>query len=393
MLDPTQRIVAYLRLPPGKEEEALPLQNQHIQEFITAHPGTTLLKTFIESGDSHSHRWPVLKEAVNFSLEHHAHLLIAEIKNLTHNDAFSKQIIRFIHEGKHEVHCCDQPFITRDNFEVLVAHATEQKKIHGQLIKAGLSRTNAKSGNPHANEVISKVNKPKIENAVLFALMLQPVIEHYRKHQFSQRKMVAALNEEGFNAPEGGHWVLSQLQKVLDRMNINNAALTLDKKIQDYQALGYDNVTMVDILNKTHIPSPKGTPWTHTQLEKVQERVEQLNNIIQFNELCLELAQLLEGFHIDEVTDAAITTALTEHNLPLPPEPITEVHHNFIARLQTAMLCKNTFWDNPKYAQRSSSQVTETLHTILKQMQLLSQTSEAFLTLSYSVDNQKAYRS
>ena len=36
--------------------------------------------------------------------------------------------------------------------------------------------------------------------------------------------MVKYLNDEGFTAPEGGRWVLSQLQKVLERVKLNELA-------------------------------------------------------------------------------------------------------------------------------------------------------------------------
>ena len=36
--------------------------------------------------------------------------------------------------------------------------------------------TSAKSGNPNAAEVISKVNKPKIDTAIVFAFLLEPII-------------------------------------------------------------------------------------------------------------------------------------------------------------------------------------------------------------------------
>jgi hypothetical protein len=96
-----------------------------------------------------------------------------------------------------------------------------QRKLHGQLIREGLKMTSAKSGNPNAAEVISKVNKPKIDVAIVFADLLQPIIADYKRKGYSQRQMVKTLNEEGFTAPEGGKWVLSQLQKVLDRVRLN----------------------------------------------------------------------------------------------------------------------------------------------------------------------------
>ncbi|MBN9287032.1 MAG: hypothetical protein BGO43_11645 [Gammaproteobacteria bacterium 39-13] len=314
--------------------QGLASQEKRIQEYLAAqseHP--TLLKTFIESSDNHQrhrHRWPELESAVTYCLEHKAHLIIAEIRNLTSNDAFAKQILRLIGETRPqdevstefaaEFFCCDQPFIKKDNFMVLVEHAKKQRELHGQLIKAGLSRTTAKSGNPHASDVIVKVNKPKIDNAIVFALMLQPIISSYRSKGYSQRQMVSALNDEGFTAPEGGHWVLSQLQKVLDRIKMNESALTLEKQFIEYKAKELSSFAIAEHLNKLGVPSPKGKAWTDEIVDNVSERIKQLHDIIRFNDFVIELMPILEKYHIDELTEDAFALELQQAGIVVPQE-------------------------------------------------------------------------
>lgn len=311
-------------------------QEKRIQEYLAAQTEQqpTLLKTFVESGDNHQrhrHRWPELEAAVTYCLENRANLIIAEIRNLTSNDAFAKQILRLIGETRYkedipaetfsaEFYCCDQPFIKKDNFAVLVEHARKQRELHGQLIKAGLSRTTAKSGNPHASDVIIKVNKPKIDNAIVFALMLQPIISSYRTKGYSQRQMVSALNEEGFTAPEGGHWVLSQLQKVLDRIKMNESALTLEKQFLEYKARKLSNTAIAEHLNKVGVPAPKGKAWTDEIVENVSERIKQLHDIIRFNDFVIELMPILEKYHIDELTEDVFTLELQQAGVVIPQE-------------------------------------------------------------------------
>jgi len=333
-----RQYVAYLIMPARHggqmlfSNQAMAIQEKRVQEFITANQ-KTLLKTFIEMGENHRHRhrWPELEAAVDYCLEHQANLIIGELKNLTHNEAFSKQILRLIGEGRlksditpnefcGEIYCCDQIRVNCSNFAVLVEHAKQQKKMHGDLIKAGLSRSTAKSGNPHASDVISKVNKPKIDNAIVFALMLQPIIDDYHQRGLSQRKMVETLNEEGFTAPEGGHWVLSQLQKVLERIKMNETALSLEKKFMEYRTRQIDDAAIAEALNKVDIPSPKGKAWDVDAVEKVSERIKQINDIIRFNEFVIELMPIIEKYHIDELTEDLFANELQMAGITLPQQ-------------------------------------------------------------------------
>ncbi|MBS0286319.1 MAG: hypothetical protein JSR17_03435 [Proteobacteria bacterium] len=313
--------------------QSLALQEKRIQEYVSQNPGT-ILKTFTETGDENRHRnrWPVLEEAVSFCIEKGAILLIGELRNLTNNESFSKQILRLMGEkrGKNEpsaevfsgnFYCCDQPFIVKENFIALVEHARKQRELHGQLIKAGLSRTTAKSGNPHASDVISKVNKPKIDNAIVFALMLQPVINNYRLKGYSQRRMVVALNEDGFTAPEGGQWVLSQLQKVLERIKFNESALNLEKQFIEYRARKMSDSNIAELLNKLGVPSPHGKSWSDDCVDKVSERIKQLHDIIRFNEFVIELMPIIEKYHTDELTEEVFSQELKMIGVNIPAQP------------------------------------------------------------------------
>ncbi len=312
--------------------QTLHLQEKRIQDFIEQNSGD-LLKTFTESGDDnrHRHRWPALEEAVAFCIENKACLIIGEIRNLTNNESFTKQILRLMGEKRSknepsmeqfcgDFFCCDQPFIKKDNFLALVEHAKKQRELHGQLIKAGLSRTTAKSGNPHASDVISKVNRPKIDNAIVFALMLQPVINNYRLKGYSQRKMVSALNDDGFTAPEGGQWVLSQLQKVLERIKLNESALNLEKQFIEYHARNLTNPVIAETLNKLGVPSPTGKSWTEDCVDKVNERIKQLHEIIRFNEFVIELMPIIEKYHLDDLTEEVFLHELKQIGVTIPTQ-------------------------------------------------------------------------
>ncbi len=299
--------------------QAMNTQEKRIQSYVESLVECSLLKSFIESGDDqrHRHRWPELEAAIDYCLENKAVLVIGEMRNLTNNEAFSKHIMRLI-EKNGQFYCCDQPFITSDNFIALIEHAKKQRELHGQLIKQGLSRTSAKSGNPHASDVITKVNKPKIDNAIVFALMLQPVINDYRLKGYSQRKMVQALNDDGYTAPEGGQWVLSQLQKVLDRIKTNESALNLEKQFIEYHGRKMSDAAIAELLNKLGVPAPQGRHWNEEAVEKVSERIKQLHDIIRFNEFVIELMPIIKKYHVDELTQDVFSQELKMIGLSIP---------------------------------------------------------------------------
>lgn len=306
--------------------------SQQLESYLQSHSDINVLERFTEA-PSHTrqrNRWPKLTEAVNYCLANQANLIIGELKNLTRNDAFTHQIFRLLGEEresdevsaenfKGEIYCCDQPFVSGENFKALVAHAKEQRKWHGELIKEGLTRTAAKSGNPHASEIIAHVNKPKIDNAIVFALLLQPVIAEYEGRGYSQRKMVTALNEEGFTAPEGGQWVLSQFQKVLERIHFNEAALGLENTLRDYKKQGLSDEVIVTKLNEYGVTPPKSQGWTLETLEKVSERIKQIHDILRFHEFMLALNPILSSYNIDDINESILMDAIRETGVT-PPE-------------------------------------------------------------------------
>lgn len=319
-----QSYVVYYLVPLHQSQsnsanQALTLQEKRTSEFLKTKPDTQVLKTFVEACDNvrYRHRWPELEAAITFCLENKANLLIPEIKNLTHNESFSKHVLQLV-QANLEIHCCDQPFINKDNFSALAEHAKQQRMLHGQLIRAGLSRTTAKSGNPHALDVITKVNKPKIENAIVFALLLQPVVAEYRHRGLSQRKMVSALNDEGFTAPEGGHWVLSQFQKVLDRIKCNEVAIQLEKTLKEYHEKNVSEVDIAKALNDGHTPCPFSQFWTLEAVSKVEERIQKIKEIVHFYELAAELLPIIEKYHVDELTERTFHQELKQAGIIQP---------------------------------------------------------------------------
>jgi len=322
------RFVAYIAVSTHSNHLQMLMANQQIlrheqriNEFISQFPQASLIKKFIGLGAHHRnrHRWSELENAVNFCIDENANLILSEINGLTSNESFTKHLIRLIETNESSrLYCCDQPFIHRDNFKAIAEHAQLQKQHHGQLIKQGLARSHAKSGNPHATDVINKVNKPKIDASIVYALLLQPVIADYQERALSQRKMVETLNSEGFFAPEGGKWVLSQLQKVLERIKMNEMALLLEQDLKSYQEQNLTHLEIAAQLNMQQKPSIKPQGWDEQQVVLLQERIVQLHNIVGLHDFTIELIPILDENRIDQFDEKQFENALRNCGVQVP---------------------------------------------------------------------------
>lgn len=317
--------VAYISPPPKKNHSPLDYTEREIHsinEFIHKKNGS-IVKIFIETGENRRRHtpWPEFKTAIEYAISQNAHLVINEIHHLSAEHSFVELLLKFIdHEPLKpvELYCCDQPYIRKNNFKTIAEYAMQRRKRHSLLIREGLSRSYAKSGNPNAIEMINKINKPKIGNAIVFSLILAPVISAYRLQGLSQRKMVQRLNDEGFCAPEGGKWVLSQFQKILNRIKLNESALSLEHKCQTLKSNGLNNSQIAEEFNVLSIPSPFNGAWTDEQISILIERANLIHEIMELHEFILMLSPILEKYHPDEFNENILFNELQEADIHIP---------------------------------------------------------------------------
>jgi len=293
----------------------LQAQTNVVEDFINARqPMAKIVATFTEKPESRrTNHWPKLREAIETCKREGATLLIAELGSLTNNEAFTQILL----ESEAKFHCCDQPFVNQTILEALFKHAEVQRKLHGKLIREGLKYTSAKSGNPNAAEVISKVNEPKINAAIQFAFIIMPIIGKFWKEGRSQRHMVKTLNEEGFTAPEGGKWVLSQLQKVLDRVRLNQVAQQLIPLLSELEAQELTAMQIAEALNQRQIAPLRRSSWDESQVKKLSERASQIKKIVALNRFVLDLLPLLHSFQNNGLNEQKILARLQEAGIPL----------------------------------------------------------------------------
>ncbi len=289
-------------------------ESSDLPDSLAENEGTPILETFYDTFDSRrTAKWPQLLKAIEACKQKGATLLITELGTLAKNESFAEPLI----DSGISFYCCDQPFVDREILSALSKSAQVEKKLHGKLIREGLKMTSAKSGNPNAAKVIGEVNKPKIHTAIVFAFVLQLILNDYMANGYSQRDMVKNLNEEGFTAPEGGTWVLSQFQKVLERVRLNKVATTYQATVLDLAEKGLSAQEMAADFNTKGIPPLKRTAWDEQQIKKLQERIQQIQDIVLLNRFVLSLLPLLHDYHKQDIALTSILNECEDAGIPI----------------------------------------------------------------------------
>lgn len=250
--------------------------------------------------------FPELAKAVDYCVTHHAKLVIVKLNGLINQEEFSNLLatpnLDFV--------CVDKQLVTPAALSVVRQYVSQQSKQHSANIKKGLKLTNRKLGNPNAAKAILPFNKIKTENSVFFALLLEPIIAEYVQKGYSQRKMVNELNQAGILAPEGGKWVLSQLQKVLKRVAINNAALDLSTEIEKQNYSDYSAADLISALNQSNYKSPSqpNEAWTEHLLNISKERHQTIDAVIELYDFMQRVAvkvhnDVTQGQSLDDIAN------------------------------------------------------------------------------------------
>ena len=301
--------------PEVEDNKAADLHQQTISNFLaTQTKPSSVAGSFVEMPENkRTNKWPQLEQAIKECKQKNATLLIAELGTLTSNETFTQVLLG----SGVAFYCCDQPFVNQTILEALCKHAQVQRKLHGKLIREGLKLTSAKSGNPNAAEVISIVNKPKIDTAIIFAFLLQPIISDYKRKGYSQRQMVKSLNEEGFTAPEGGRWVLSQLQKVLDRVRLNEIAIEVQPIMTEFSHVILTDAQLAEELNRKGVTSLKRTLWDEAQVKKLQARIAQIKDIELINRFVIDILPIIHQFRDQNISITEMLMQFENAGLPI----------------------------------------------------------------------------
>lgn len=304
-------------------------------------PEGVLLSEYREIIDRQKKEFPILERAILHAKNTQATLIFTQLQPLVGYELFARALIH----SDLAFTALDLPNVDKTNLTGVVNYARKRTESHRRRVLDGLHSTMAKLGNPNALHEITKINKPKIENAIIFALVLSPIIEQYKNQQYSQRKMVQLLNDKGFFAPEGGTWVLSQLQKVLERIRLNDIALNLMFILKQYKAQGMSDSEILKALNHVELNAPSKGAWSQEDLHTLNERINILEEIIEFNEFVLDILPEIEQYYAENKSNEQIAKLFNEQKLIIPKRVIWEREY-----ADHLSLAKKPAWD-PRFVE------------------------------------------
>ncbi|PKO33552.1 MAG: resolvase [Betaproteobacteria bacterium HGW-Betaproteobacteria-7] len=160
---------------------------------------------------------PQLKAALASSRKEGATLIIAKLDRLARNVHFVSGLM----ESKVKFVACDMPEANELTIHIMAAFAEHEAKRISQRTKDALAI--AKSRGVVLGKAGPDNLRPNVEArqkvADAFADKLRPLFDGMKARGLSQRGMCAELNAIGVPAPKGGAWRLSQVQRIIRRLD------------------------------------------------------------------------------------------------------------------------------------------------------------------------------
>lgn len=216
--------VAYLRQSTMKQQLSglgIEAQREIIHNYIK---DKTLIAEYVETESGKKSDRPQLMEALALCRKTNSILIVAKLDRLSRNVAFTSRLL----ESDVEIVFCDFPQANRLILHIissiaeyeanLISQRTRQslqaKKNRG--IKLGMA-SNLMSKHRQAIENSCKTNRAKAENnsnnrrAIALLRTLIP-------QNLTLTEMTILLNEQGFTAPNGGKFQITQVKRLIDRI-------------------------------------------------------------------------------------------------------------------------------------------------------------------------------
>lgn len=220
----TKSYVAYLRQSTMKQQLSglgIEAQREIIHNYIK---DKTLIAEYVETESGKKSDRPQLMEALALCRKTNSILIVAKLDRLSRNVAFTSRLL----ESDVEIVFCDFPQANRLILHIissiaeyeanLISQRTRQslqaKKNRG--IKLGMA-SNLMSKHRQAIENSCQTNRAKAENnpnnrrAIALLRTLIP-------QNLSLTEMTILLNEQGFTAPYGGKFQITQVKRLIDRI-------------------------------------------------------------------------------------------------------------------------------------------------------------------------------
>lgn len=216
------KFIAYYRVSTQKQGASglgLEAQREAVRRFLNG-GAWELIAEFheVETGkgaDALSKR-PELCAALEACRKQGATLVIAKLDRLARNVHFVSGLM----ESKVHFVACDMPEANELTIHIMAAFAEHEAKRISQRTKDALCVAKARGvmlGKAGATNLRPNLEKRK-QNAEAFTVKLRPIFDGMKARGLSQRAMAEELNSIGLSAPRGGQWRLSQVQRLLQRL-------------------------------------------------------------------------------------------------------------------------------------------------------------------------------
>ncbi len=229
------KFIAYYRVSTQKQgTSGLGLDAQRAAVMTYLNGGEwQLLSEFTEvetgKGSNALDRRPQLKAALEQCKRQSATLLIAKLDRLARNVHFVTGLI----ETGVDFIATDMPNADKTTLQIYAVMAENERDQISARTKAALAQAKLRGvvlGAAGATNL--KANREaRMAAANAFADRLRGTVTGFKLRALTQRQMVSELNQVGIKTPAGGDWRLVQVQRLLNRLDVNVTV----SQMQDHQ--------------------------------------------------------------------------------------------------------------------------------------------------------------
>lgn len=216
--------VAYLRQSTKKQEISglgIEAQREIIRNYLQ---DKTLIAEYVETESGRKSDRPQLMEALALCRKTSSILIVAKLDRLSRNVAFTSRLL----ESDVEIVFCDFPQANRLILHIISSIAEYEANLISQRTRQSLQAkknrgvrlgmaSNLMSKHSQAIENSRKTNKAKAgsnPNNRRAIAMLRTLMEQ----DLSLSQMTTLLNDQGFVAPNGGKFQITQVKRLIDRI-------------------------------------------------------------------------------------------------------------------------------------------------------------------------------
>lgn len=220
------KFISYIRVSTQKQGQSglgIEAQQAAVAHYVQARGQLVAEMHEVESGRKGSKHRPQLARALEACRKQKAALVIGKLDRLARDVRFFLEVID---DSRVDIRFADLPEIcpSTDEGRMILVSMANFAEFEGRRIstrtKAALAAAKARGavlGRAGAINLRPNIEERR-EAAGAFAARLAPLLSEMRQRGLSQRSMLAELNSIGVPTPKGSTWRLSQLQRVLTRM-------------------------------------------------------------------------------------------------------------------------------------------------------------------------------